>query len=985
MHPIGAIDLVTLLAALLALPVICLRWRRAFPKDVKLLLMCALVFTAAHSGANAVEWLSGKPALDVPSDYLQVLTPLFWGVFFYAFFQSTVRDDLRDSERRFRSLWDEAPAAYHMVDTEGVVLRVNRTELDMLGYAEEEMLGRPIFEFIVPEQREEARERFRRKMDGETVPKSTERLYLRKDGTRLPVTIDDRLEYDADGNLIGARSTMVSTFEESWLREELRALFEHNPVPTIVVDTRGRVSRFNLAKRHSGDRLPQIGDRMYLDYAAGHQIDMRARLVECIEKGEPKRFEEMPYGDRFLSITMAPFPGGAIIATQDVTDRKRTEQALREGERRLRTLAETVPDAISVCEWDPATGKRRLIFCNQRFVEMSGFSREALENAEDLNELVVDHRTVREIERADEHIRRGETYHGVASWKRPDGNESFYEWSVTPVRVGEKYHLFGVDRDLTELARMEAALHRTQEQFRSVLESVRDVAYKVHRRRGAFSYISPNVEELLGFTPAELVSMRAKGFMNRIHPDDLGRYRDATRRLLREPGAEETASLVEYRLRRRDGDYVWVSDSRRVIRTEDGTPRAIVGTVRDISRRKKAEQERQRFHEQMQQAQRLESLGVLAGGVAHDFNNLLTGVIGNADLALMSLPEDSEVRESLQQIQQSAEEAAEVASQMLAYSGKGQFVIEPVHLADLVREVRSLLQAAVPRRVSLEIECQQDVPTFEGDPDQIKQVVINLVTNAAEAIGEGRGTVSLAVSALEPGEAFFEDASLRGDTSAEVYTCLEVADDGCGMDRATRKQIFEPFFTTKFTGRGLGLPVVLGIARAHGGSIRVQSEPGAGTKVQVLLPAVAASETAARPLAPPGAVGASPADREHLTALVLTADPAVATIASRTFEKAGFRVLRRTAEDGPPRLRETEEHQVDIILADLSGDEAASGAALEKLRRDVGGVPLIVASDSGADRPIQKLVETGEAYILQKPYSPGRLETVVQKALAGLG
>jgi PAS domain S-box-containing protein len=551
--------------------------------------------------------------------------------------------------------------------------------------------------------------------------------------------------------------------------------------------------------------------------------------------------------------------------------------------------------------------------------------------------------------------------------------------------VGEKYHLFGVDRDLTELARMEAALHRTQEQFRSVLESVRDVAYKVHRRRGAFSYISPNVEELLGFTPAELVSMRAKGFIKRIHPDDLGGYRDATRRLLREPGAEETASLVEYRLRRRDGDYVWVSDSRRVIRTEDGTPRAIVGTVRDISRRKKAEQERQRFHEQMQQAQRLESLGVLAGGVAHDFNNLLTGVIGNADLALMSLPEDSEARESLQQIQQSAEEAAELASQMLAYSGKGQFVIEPVHLAGLVREVQPLLQAAVPRRVSLEIECQQDVQTFEGDPDQIKQVVINLVTNAAEAIGEGQGTVSLTVTGLEPAETFFEEASLRGDTCAEVYTCLEVADDGRGMDRATRDQIFEPFFTTKFTGRGLGLPAVLGIARAHGGSIRVQSEPGAGTRVQVLFPAMAAPETATRPPPSPGTVGDSSADRKRPTALVVGRNPAVGAIASRTLENAGFRVLRRDAEDEARRLLEAGEQQIDIILADFSGDGAAPGAALEKLRKGVGDVPLIVSSDSGADQPIQKLVETGEAYILQKPYSPGRLKAAVREVLAGPG
>lgn len=985
MQPVAVIDLVGMSAALVALAVMCLRWKQAFPEDVKLLLMGALLFTAAHAGVSGLAYIEQAADLAVPSNYLQLLPPLFWGMFFYAFFQSTIRHDLRHSEQHFRELWDEAPAAYHMVDTDGILVRVNHTELDMLGYSEEEMLGRPVFDFTVPEQREEAEKEFRRRIEGEIVPKSTERLFVRKDGTRLPVTIDYRLGYDHNGNVVGARSTMVSTLEETRLREELKTLFEYNPVPTVVVDERGRVTRFNCAKRESADGLPRIGDLMYLDYHGEHEIDMRGRLLDCIESGEPKRFQDVPYKDRFLSITMAPMPEGAIIVTQDVTRQKRTEQALREGQKRLRMLAETVPDAISLCEWNPETNQRKLIFCNERFVEMSGFSREVLESADDLNELIVDHRTQEEIERAEEHIRQGKAYNGVASWKRPDGEESFYEWSVTPVKVGEKYHLFGVDRDLTEMARMERALERTQEQFRSVLESVRDVAYKVHRRHGAFSYISPNVEDLLGFPAAEVINLRAKGLIDSIHPDDVETFRNATRRLLRDPEAEPMASLVEYRLRRRDDEYVWVSDSRRVIRTEDGTPEALVGTLRDISRRKETEREKRRFHARMQEAQRLESLGVLAGGMAHDFNNLLTGVIGNADLALMSLPEDSGAHQNLQEIQASAQEAAELAEQILAYAGEGKFVIEPVQLDELIDEIRPLLQAALPGEAALQVDCSQDVVPFEGDPDQIKQVILNLVTNAAEAVGDGAGNVTVTVSRMEPDESFFEDASLRGDTSAEDYACLEVVDDGPGMDGATLQRIFEPFFTTRFMGRGLGLAAALGIVRAHGGSIRVRSRPGEGTSVQVLFPAVAPSEMVERKQAPVEDLPDDCAGEEGLTALVMALDPDIGAVAGRTLENAGFRVVRTSDKNETRRVLETDEDRVGLVMVDLPADGTPPDVVLRELRKAAGRAPFIVSGDSPPHPAVRKLADTGELHLLQKPYSPGRLTAMVRELLSPVG
>lgn len=326
MQPVVVIDTVGMSAALVALTIVCLRWKAAFPDDVKLLLLGAFLFSAVHAGVNVLGELEPALNLSVSSNYLQLLIPLFWGIFFYAFFQSALRDGYRLREQRFPELWDDAPVACHIVDKHGVLVRVNGTELEMLGYSEGEMLGRPVFDFIVDEQREEAREEFHRRMQGAAMPAYSSRRFLRKDGTQLPVNINYRLECGPEGKAIGVRSTVFSILEETRLREKFKALFEHNPVPTVIVDSHGRVEEFNIAKRDTDGRLPRRGVRMYLDYFGDHDVNMRGHLLECIERREPKKLEALEYNDRFLSVTMAPMNDGAIITTEDVTRLTSREQ-----------------------------------------------------------------------------------------------------------------------------------------------------------------------------------------------------------------------------------------------------------------------------------------------------------------------------------------------------------------------------------------------------------------------------------------------------------------------------------------------------------------------------------------------------------------------------------------------------------------------------------------------------------------------------------
>ena len=251
--------------------------------------------------------------------------------------------------------------------------------------------------------------------------------------------------------------------------------------------------------------------------------------------------------------------------------------------------------------------------------------------------------------------------------------------------------------------------------------------------------------------------------------------------------------------------------------------------------------ERRRGEEQMRNAQKLESLGVLAGGIAHDFNNLLVGVLGNAGLALLELPEDSPARQPIRDIEVSAQRAAELTRQMLAYSGRGRFRVEPVDLSSVVEEMSQLLRRVISKQTQLSLRLGRHVPAVVADVTQLRQVVMNLITNASDALGDAAGIVTLETGTVLADRAMLASTYLNEPLPAGPYVYLEVTDTGCGMDPATSARIFEPFFTTKFTGRGLGLAAVLGIVRGHKGAISVQSIVGKGTTFRVLLPASAST------------------------------------------------------------------------------------------------------------------------------------------------
>jgi len=392
---------------------------------------------------------------------------------------------------------------------------------------------------------------------------------------------------------------------------------------------------------------------------------------------------------------------------------------------------------------------------------------------------------------------------------------------------------------------------------------------------------------------------------------------------------------------------------------------------------KAAEDNRKKLESQIQHAQRLESLGVLAGGIAHDFNNLLVAIIGNADLALMDLAVQAPARGRIVSIKTAGQRAAELTTQMLAYSGKGRFVVEPLDLNELIQEMSHLLQVSIPKSVILKPNFTQGIPAIEADASQMRQVVMNLITNAAEAIGDQSGVITLSTGMVQADRRYLSEAYMDEDLPEGYYVFLEVCDTGCGMDEATRQKIFDPFFSTKFTGRGLGLAAVLGIIRGHRGAIRVYSEPGRGTTFKILLPA---SKQPAKMH--------SEFDDSDLrewrgagTVLVMDDEEGIRSVMKMTLERFGFEVLTaNNGKDGVELFRQ-QASRIRVVILDMTMPEMNGEESYREVRRIRGDVPVILSSGHSEQDATSRFAGKGLAGFVKKPFTLKEFMSKVREVL----
>jgi two-component system cell cycle sensor histidine kinase/response regulator CckA len=429
-------------------------------------------------------------------------------------------------------------------------------------------------------------------------------------------------------------------------------------------------------------------------------------------------------------------------------------------------------------------------------------------------------------------------------------------------------------------------------------------------------------------------------------------------------GAGESVEHHETAGLRNGGALIDVSLTISPIRDKSGQIIGASHVARDITEQKRAA-------ENMRQTQKLESLGVLAGGIAHDFNNLLAGIVGNASLALEDISPDSPARQSIQDAIAAGKRAAQLTQQMLAYSGRGRFVVDRIDLSRYIREEVPLIQAAIPRTVALELALQENLPAIEADTSQIHQLVMNLVINGAEAIPEGKtGTVTIITGRQQLDERHVREhgGAAIGRLEPGTYVLLEVRDTGSGMDEATKATIFDPFFTTKFTGRGLGLAAVLGIVRGHAGAIEVVSAPERGTVFRVFFPALAVApdhqpkqHQGIRDLSGRGAI------------LVIDDEQIVRSMVKRALEHYGYSVL--LAEDGERGLelfRQAADH-IQCIVLDMTMPVMSGEETLSRLRALCSDIPVILSSGFNEAEAMRRFEGKGLAGFIQKPYTVSAL------------
>jgi PAS domain S-box-containing protein len=550
--------------------------------------------------------------------------------------------------------------------------------------------------------------------------------------------------------------------------------------------------------------------------------------------------------------------------------------------------------------------------------------------------------------------------------RRSDGEVFPVEVTLLPIPLGGKTVLFTSWRDISANKAAERALKASEERFRVMVRSARDIFLLINEQ-GELTFVSSVAQQLTGYAAEELL-----GSMDRmIHPEDWPAVAMAWQQLLTHP---ETPVRVEYRHLHKTQGFVWLEAVAQNC-LQEAAIQAVAVSVRDITERKRAEQERLSLERQMLHAQKLESLGVLAGGIAHDFNNLLTAILTNLNLAQDSLDANHPVQKQLKATEGATLKASELTRQMLAYSGKGRFVVKIHDLNQVVREMTHLVQVSIAKKVKLEFSLQEGLPPVEADDVQLQQIILNLVTNASDAIGDQPGLIRISTHARQLDETYLSTVLQGQGLEPGLYCVLVVSDSGGGMTPEVQSRIFDPFFTTKAAGHGLGLSAIQGILKGHHAGMRVYSEPGQGTAFHLFFPA-----SEAPLLATP--IRAQETNRTFSgLALLVDDESSIREAAALALTRLGFEV--EVAEDGleavalfsarPAAYRVA---LVDLTMPRMDGRECFH--ALRRLRPDL---PVILCSGFSEQESMKAFLGEGLAGFIQKPYTLGMLRQAFAEAL----
>ena len=772
---------------------------------------------------------------------------------------------------------------------------------------------------------------------------------------------------------------------------DLRAVLDLLPTPVFRLDRDGRHTFANRAAiRAIGCRPDHILGRTPREAGipAELAVDIDRHVQQVVASGAATEYQvlaptpdgEVSFVTRLVPELAADGTVQAVIGVAtDITAHQRAQRALLDSEERYRHLVDGVTDyAIflldpdgRVASWNPGAMRIK----GWREAEILGQSFERFYPPEDREAGKPGHalRIATETGRYEEEGYR----------VRADGSRFWANVVLTALRDprGGLRGFSKVTRDLSKRRAVEEALRQSEHRYRQVVEDQTEVVCRF-RADGTFTFVNEVYCRTFGRTAEQLLGHTWQPV---VMPDDL----PLVRTRLAEMTAANPVVHIENRVLDGNGQLRWMEFVNRGFYDQAGTLLEVQAVGRDVTDRRAAEdarralelslqekEQQRRYERQIMQSQKLESLGVLAGGIAHDFNNLLTAMLGYASLARMRLQPSDPIGDDLVHIERAAMRAADLCQQMLAYAGRGQFLVTAVDLNGLAEEMAQLLATVINKRAVLKFNLMSWLPSIKADATQLRQVVMNLITNASDAIGERSGVITVTTGLIDADARYLREIQAPDDLPEARYVYFEVSDNGCGMSDEVRQRIFDPFFTTKFTGRGLGLAAVQGIVRAHKGAIKVYTQVGKGTTFKVLLPAMVQE-------AADSAASTTPlhTDGRGRRILVVDDEEDVRVFVRKMLEHAGFLVT--VAVDGREGVRAftADGAEFDLVLLDLTMPHMSGADAFRHLRAHRPSVQVVLTSGFAEEEATSGFQGKGLTGFLRKPFRTQELLGMIRTAL----
>jgi PAS domain S-box-containing protein len=881
-----------------------------------------------------------------------------------------VEDDLRNSEELFRKTFDHAAVGIARIQPDGKFIKVNSKFAEITGFSQKELSTMSFDTITHPDDLGKENEIINRVVNGEIDSFELEKRYIHKNGHKIWIELYSNVVRDEKGNIKYAVASVINITDRKEYEKELKSLVHDqsvilNNIRSYIYfkDTENKILRISQAVAdvtglpkeqiegvHSREIYPDMADDYWKDD------------LEVIYSGKPKLgiVEPLPLNNgqkRWLLTDKIPYfdeggnVSGVIVMANDITDRIIYEEQLKANETKLNTIFQNNPAGIVISTLDEG----RIIDCNESLEAITGYSKVEL-----IGKKTVDTSFwaggEKQREKTVDLLRSDGSFKNInINFKTKSNEDRHGIFSAELVTLDSQDCIVTTMFDVTDLVKTKKELSESQEHYKILFERSHNAIFVVDLTTGRYLEANRAAEVLTGRSRDEIVKLTTED----ITPKDAQNRLDKANQLKTTPDQVYEFKNVIYV--RPDG-----SERAAVLTVVSGDGNQAFGIAQDITDQLKSE-------EQLRKAQRMESIGDLAGGIAHDFNNILAPIIGIAEMLIEDFPPGSPESENARQILKAGKRGSDLVKQILAFSRQSEHKMIPIRIQHILKEVLKLSRSTIPSYFEITQDIQPDCGMILGDPSQIHQVVMNVITNAFHAIEDTGGSISVKLS----------QKVLLGEEIGDVnpgpraYAVIHISDTGHGMREELIGKIFDPYFTTKEQGKGtgLGLAVVYGIVKEHGGGIKVASEIGKGSVFEIYLPLMEELRLSE------SSKGSEEIQGGNERILLVDDEESIANLQQRMLERLGYKATSRISSIEALELFRAKPHSFDLVISDLSMPHMPGDLFSAELRAIRPGIPIIICtgfSERVREDTIQKMGING---LLMKPILKSELAKIVRKVL----